>query len=139
MAQFINPPLLPVAHESGQFAATTTGFAVDPAPLVTWELLGGVVFLTVFDFGGTSNATTMTLDLPAALVPTGTQDQQAIPIYALTDAGSDIYLGCAVLVTRVSANLIFAINGDSVTPFTNSGTKGLPVPISFSYLLSDNL
>jgi hypothetical protein len=131
MAQFINPPLLPVAKKQGTFSAAISGFGSAPVVSCSWKLLGSFGCIYIPAFSGVSNATTMTLTgYPSDIYSTA---DVIVPIYGLTDNSSSIYLGCAADIN--GATLTFIINGDAATPFTNSGTKGVPSPIAVLYPL----
>ncbi len=119
----------------GSFTGTYTGMTGAVTASISYILKPNEVTLYVRDASGTSNSTAMTLTgIPAALQGTlGAPQSFSIPV--VTDNGASVTSGVYVTLSSAQTVLTFSMNGSS-TGFTNSGTKGMPVPFTITYKLN---
>jgi len=121
--------LLTPSITKGSFVATSSDFTVSVNTTVFWIKVGNIVFMTVAFFSGTSNNIFLSLGgIPAYLLPLSTSGVISIP--CLTDGGANLFSGAGVQITTTTISFTKNCNPGG---FTNTGTKGLPFTISFSY------
>lgn len=128
--------LVDATPDKSTYSSTATGFAAT-APTVTlrWVRSGNQVTLFIPAFSGTSNATGFTLpgtSAPASILPARAQ---AFSIPGLINSGThetsvDSYISIGTDGT------ITMLKAASASGWTNTGTKGYAVGVSFTYLLS---
>ena len=131
-ASFLTPP---VGAQVGKFTMTATGFSsTAPSGTAFWRIEGQRVTLAIPVLSGTSNATTFTANIPAAIIPTTfTGALNQTHALALAQNNSAYVAGAYVAVTGGSGMLQFGLLG-SLAGWTGSGTKSVTGEIT--YLLS---
>lgn len=118
-------------NANGSFVPTFTGFTSSPSTTIFYLDLGKFVMLwSTSGWGGTSNATTMTItNLPTALRPTGTVQTSCV----LTDNSADEVAGASIYLGTITFKLHNGSHQLSNFGFTASGTKGAPGGWSLIY------
>lgn len=113
-------------YEEGTFTVTGTGFAgTAPSGIATYRRIGKVVFLSLPDLSGTSNATTLTVTgIPAGLGGSATRVWAPILDNGVFSSGMMAVGGTTITVNR-------DVGG---TAWTASGAKGVFNAV-FAYLV----
>lgn len=112
-----------VAHEQGDFieygaSATVTGFSAFTAQLARYKLRGRELQF-ILDIAGTSNATTLTFNLPSTFTTNASLTQQQGLVKGL-DSGAAANAEYSI---GVGASTVSMFKDAAGTAWTNSGTK----------------
>lgn len=107
------------------FTQSYTGFSVNPTQTITWTTVGNRLFLGIQTLAnGTSNATTFTMSLPITVAV------NAIDFANVRDNGTE-KLGVGYAAGTTSTLTYY--NGTFGTAFTNSGSKGGSMVLSYAF------
>lgn len=118
---------------TGSYTGVVVGCTSDPGPTVTWSRSANIVTISVAQFTCTSNTTSLLINgAPAAIWMT--TNRGIIPVFACRDNGSTVLENCGAQM-GTSGQITFYFNSTVSTGYTASGNKGVPIPLSWTYML----
>jgi len=107
---------------NGTFLATLTGCNTSPTGTIRYNKIGRVVYLSIPQIGGTSNATSATLTgMPASIFPMRSQ----VHVGIAKDNGTVV----VAVLTIGTDGVITLKNGITSANFTASGAKGIEAQV----------
>lgn len=116
---------------AGSFTATLTGVNATVTGTAYYTITNNTVVLDLPKLNGTSNTTACTITgLPAAIQPVSQKGGTLL----LADNGAAFM--ASMTLSAGTVTFYGPSPGFSATGFTNSGTKGMSAPASFSYTLN---
>jgi hypothetical protein len=116
-------------YEEGSFTATLTGCTTSPTATAQYVRVGKMVTVRLPTLTGTSNTGAMTITgFPSAIQPASAV---SLPVAYVTDNGATVRYTAHAFFLGGSGTLNFSGSG----LFTTSGTKGLGLAQSITYIL----